>query len=129
MAGRDLSKTKAFAEKFLIPRVYTSYEDLASDPDIGKKYLSLVPPFSHVASTPLTYMTAEVVYVGTFNISHYEVTKLMLNHDKHVLCEKPITLLLRHTEELYALARHKKCFLMEASCSNLVLQTEPVYIG
>ncbi|GAV02693.1 hypothetical protein RvY_13227 [Ramazzottius varieornatus] len=90
VAGRELGKTKAFADKFLIPRVYTSYEDIAQDPDI------------------------DVVYVGTFNISHYEVTKLMLNHGKHVLCEKPITLLLRHTEELFQLARQKKRFLMEA---------------
>ncbi|OWA53902.1 Trans-1,2-dihydrobenzene-1,2-diol dehydrogenase [Hypsibius exemplaris] len=93
VAGRELAKTQTFADKFGIPKVYTKYEDVGQDADI------------------------DVVYVGTFNLTHYEIVKMLLNHGKHVLCEKPITLLLRHTEELFALARTKNRFLLEACWS------------
>lgn len=55
----------------------------------------------------------DIVYVGTLNPQHYEVTKLMLQKGKHVLCEKPLTLTEKHTRELVALAREKKLLLME----------------
>lgn len=38
----------------------------------------------------------------------------MLNHGKHVLCEKPLTMNLKQTTELINLAKQKKLFLMEA---------------
>ena len=37
----------------------------------------------------------------------------MLNHNKHVLCEKPLTLHLKDTRELFELAKKKQRFLME----------------
>lgn len=56
----------------------------------------------------------EVVYVGNVNPQHFEVSKLMINHGKHVLCEKPLTLNLKQTQALINLAHEKKVFLMEA---------------
>lgn len=44
---------------------------------------------------------------------HFEIAKLMLNHGKHVLCEKPLTMNLKQTTELINLAKEKKLFLME----------------
>lgn len=38
----------------------------------------------------------------------------MLEHGKHVLCEKPLTMNLKQTTELINYARSKKLFLMEA---------------
>ena len=38
----------------------------------------------------------------------------MLNSGKHVLCEKPLTMNLKQTKELIALAKSKGLFLMEA---------------
>jgi dihydrodiol dehydrogenase / D-xylose 1-dehydrogenase (NADP) len=38
----------------------------------------------------------------------------MLKHNKHVLCEKPLTLNLKQTTELINYAKSKKLFLMEA---------------
>ncbi|KAK3929948.1 Trans-1,2-dihydrobenzene-1,2-diol dehydrogenase, partial [Frankliniella fusca] len=55
-----------------------------------------------------------VVYVGTINPYHYEVSKLMLEHGKHVLCEKPLSMNQRDTKELLKIAKEKKLFFMEA---------------
>lgn len=38
----------------------------------------------------------------------------MLEHGKHVLCEKPFTMNAKQTRKLVELAREKKVFLMEA---------------
>lgn len=45
---------------------------------------------------------------------HFEVSKLMLEHGKHVLCEKSLTMNQRQTQQLIELAREKKLFLREA---------------
>lgn len=55
----------------------------------------------------------DVVYVGTVNVTHYEICKLMLEQNKHVLCEKSLTLLQRHTQELIKIAEEKKVFFQE----------------
>jgi len=47
----------------------------------------------------------------------------MLKHNKHVLCEKPLTLNLKQTTELINYAKSKKLFLMEAVWSRCF----PVY--
>lgn len=38
----------------------------------------------------------------------------MLEHNKHVLCEKPFTINEKQTTKLVEIARQKKLFLMEA---------------
>ena len=60
-------------------------------------------------------MFIEVVYIGTIASCHYPVGKLMLEHGKHVLMEKPMSLNLKQTKGLVELARKNKCFLMEVS--------------
>ena len=39
---------------------------------------------------------------------------MMLNAGKHVICEKPLGMNLKETQELIDLARKQKLFLMEA---------------
>jgi len=56
----------------------------------------------------------DIVYIGNINIQHYSTAKLMLEHGKHVLCEKPFTINEKQTTRLVQLARAKKLFLMEA---------------
>jgi predicted dehydrogenase len=56
----------------------------------------------------------DAVYVANTHNFHYESVKLCLQYNKHVLCEKPITLNATQAAELYALARNNHCFLMEA---------------
>jgi dihydrodiol dehydrogenase / D-xylose 1-dehydrogenase (NADP) len=88
------SRTQASADKFgaefNIPRRHTSYEALAHDPEVDAIYISTPHPF------------------------HVENTKLCLENGKAVLCEKPFTINTRQADEVIALARQKRLFLMEA---------------
>ncbi|XP_053975738.1 trans-1,2-dihydrobenzene-1,2-diol dehydrogenase-like isoform X2 [Hylaeus volcanicus] len=99
VAARELSRAQAFADLHKIRKAYDSYAKLAQDKDI------------------------DVVYIGALHPQHYEITKLMLNHGKHVLCEKPLTMNLKQTTKLINLAKQKKLFLMEAIWSRCF----PVY--
>lgn len=55
-----------------------------------------------------------MVYIGTLNPQHYEVSLLMLNHGKHVLCEKPLAMNKKQVEGILAAAKANKRFFMEA---------------
>lgn len=65
----------------------------------------------------------DIVYIGVIHPQHFDIAMLMLQHGKHVLCEKPLTLNLKQTTELINYARRKKLFLMEAVWSRCF----PVY--
>ncbi|ETM32870.1 hypothetical protein L914_19816 [Phytophthora nicotianae] len=88
-AARSLASAQKFAKEHGINQAYDSYEALVSDPDV------------------------DVVYIGTLHPSHYEHTVLALNHDKHVLVEKPMAMNLAQATAAIALAREKNLFLME----------------
>lgn len=66
---------------------------------------------------------ADIVYVGNINPQHYQTTKLMLEHGKHVLCEKPLTLNEKQTRKLCSIAKENNLFLMEGYWS----RSTPVY--
>ena len=100
MGARNLDKAKEFAAKFEIPKAYGSYDELAKDPDI------------------------DVVYVGSVCFTHLEVCKMLLNHNKHILCEKPLAMDVKETEEILNLAKEKGTFFMEAIWS----RTLPAYL-
>ena len=89
MAARNLARAQEFAKKFEIPKAYDNYEDLAKDQSL------------------------EVIYVGTICNTHLEVCKMLLNHGKNVLCEKPLALNVKETQEILDLAKERKCFFME----------------
>ncbi len=80
----------SFAAEFKPQRVCASYEQLADDPEV------------------------DVVYIASRNHVHAENARLMLEHGKPVLCEKPFTINAAQLRALIALARHQKLFLMEA---------------
>lgn len=90
IASRSLSKAQEVATTLGIPKAYGSYEELYADP------------------------TVDVIYVATYNKGHYPVAKAALFAGKHVLVEKPFALTLDEAEELFAIAKEKKRFLMEA---------------
>ena len=90
VGSRSQESADAFGDKFSIPRRYNSYEALVNDPDL------------------------DVIYIGSPHSFHKEHTLLCLNAGKAVLCEKPFAINVREAEEMVALARQKKIFLMEA---------------
>ncbi len=90
VASRSKESARVFGTKWNIPRRYGSYEELARDPDV------------------------DVVYIATPHSLHAENMRLCLGAEKHVLCEKPLTLNAKESAECIALARTKKLFLMEA---------------
>jgi predicted dehydrogenase len=90
VASRELAPAQAFAQEFGAARAYGSYEELVNDPDV------------------------DLVYIGTPHSMHAQNALMALRAGKGVLCEKAFTLNRREAEEVVALAREKKLFLMEA---------------
>ncbi|GIP59798.1 Gfo/Idh/MocA family oxidoreductase [Paenibacillus woosongensis] len=90
VGSRTLNSANQFAAKFNIPRAYGSYEELVSDPEI------------------------DAIYVATPHPFHRDNVITALSGGKAVLCEKPFTVNSRELEEIIALAKEKRLFLMEA---------------
>ena len=69
-----------------------------------------------VVSTPeeLAHTDIEAVYVASPNALHVPQSRLLLEHGKHVLCEKPIAIRPEEFDELAALARRKRLVYLEA---------------
>src|SRR5262245_44621284 len=96
VGSRSGEKAQAFGNRFAIPRRHGSYRELANDPDV------------------------HVVYIATPASVHKENIKLCLQAGKAVLCEKPLTVNVREAEEVIALARRNRVFLMEAMWTRFV---------
>ncbi len=60
------------------------------------------------------YQRVDAVNIATPHATHYKYARNALEHGKHVLCEKPITLTRSQAKELYDLADSKGLVLMEA---------------
>ena len=88
--SRDYQKGLKFGSKFGCEKVICNLEELANDP------------------------TIEAVYIASPNAFHYSQSKLMLEHKKHVICEKPITVTPKELEELLALSKQNGVVYMEA---------------
>ncbi|HEX3019152.1 MAG TPA: Gfo/Idh/MocA family oxidoreductase [Chitinispirillaceae bacterium] len=90
VASKSSQRAETFAQQFGIKKTYCSYDALAADPDI------------------------DIVYIATLHTGHYHDSLLCLNHEKHVLCEKPIAINNAQFEKMVSLASQKKVFFMEA---------------
>lgn len=62
----------------------------------------------------------DAVYIATTQNFHAENVRMALEHRKHVLCEKAMFLTQREAVELFALAREKGVFIMEAMWSRFL---------
>ena len=62
----------------------------------------------------------DVVYIATPHGQHFDVARAALEHGKHVLCEKALTITAAETRVLIELARAKGLFLMEAVWARFV---------
>ncbi len=61
------------------------------------------------------YDSVDAVYIATPHLSHFDYIEESLNRGKHVLCETPLVLNGDRAKEVYALAKEKGLFLMEAN--------------
>lgn len=89
VAARNESSAKEFASFFNIPKFYGGYEKLAADSEI------------------------DIVYIGAINPAHLEISLMMLDAGKHILCEKPLTLNEKQSKKLLEHAKAKKLFCIE----------------
>lgn len=90
LASRSLKNAQEKAALWNIPKAYGSYEELLCSDEI------------------------DAAYVAMINSEHYRYARMALDKGKHVLCEKPFTLSAEESRELFALARQKGLFIMEA---------------
>ena len=90
VASRDLARAESLRAERGFDRAYGSYAEMLADPAV------------------------DVVYVATPNSCHFRQMKDCLAAGKHVLCEKPFTLTVAEAEEVFALARSRGLFVMEA---------------
>lgn len=77
-------KAKAFMKKYGALSWNTDYQDYLSDPLV------------------------EIVIIATYPATHLNILKDCLDHDKHVLCEKPITSSLEEAQEFVKLVKESK---------------------
>lgn len=96
VASRSMETANAFADEYGIEKRYGSYAALAADPDV------------------------DIVYVATPHSRHYEDMKLLIDAGKPILCEKSFTANAAQAQEIYALAREKGVFVMEAFWTKLI---------
>lgn len=89
-ASRNAKKAEDFGKLYGAEQCYSSYEELAADPNV------------------------DIVYVASPMSCHYEDVKLCFEHGKNVLCEKSITMNSEQLAELVKTARKKDLFFMEA---------------
>ena len=89
VAARDIEKAKVFAAHYKIPQAL-SYDELYNSNCI------------------------DAVYVNTIHPMHFEQTLKCLQHQKAVLCEKPITINTEQFNQLAAVSKDSNVFLMEA---------------
>ena len=61
------------------------------------------------------YDSIDAVYIASPHLTHYEYIKQGLSKGKHVLCETPLVLKASQANEVFALAKQKNLFLMEAN--------------
>lgn len=82
-ASGHYSSAKKFSEEFSIEHVYENYQSMFEDENI------------------------DIVYIATPHNSHYEIMKNALLHNKHVFCEKAITLNSTELDECVKIAKER----------------------
>jgi scyllo-inositol 2-dehydrogenase (NADP+) len=94
--SRTEEKAKEFAAKTGAKRTFTNLEELAKSKDI------------------------DAVYIASPNSLHAEQAILLMNHGKHVLCEKPMASNTKEVKAMIDAARRNDVVLMEAMKTTLL---------
>lgn len=90
VASRTPGKAEDFAKDFGFQKVYHSYEEMLTDPEV------------------------ELVYVATPHSHHYEHMMLCLEHGKAVICEKAFTMNAAQAKKIRDYSQEHGIFVAEA---------------
>jgi predicted dehydrogenase len=90
VASRNPERAEKFARDHGFKKRYSSYEELALDPEV------------------------DIVYIASPHSVHHDHTLLCLKNKKAVLCEKAFAINSHEAEEMIEEAKRQKVFLMEA---------------
>ena len=99
VVNRTQEKAVAFAEKYGVQNVFTSFEEVCADPAV------------------------DIIYISTPHNTHIQFLRKALAAGKHVLCEKSITLNSEELEEAMQLAKEHGVVLAEA----MTIYHMPIY--
>ncbi len=89
VASRDQQRAQHYANKFNATKWYDDYDELIKDDNI------------------------DIVYIATPNHLHHDLAMRAMQHNKAVLCEKPLSINYRHSKEMIEQAKKSNVFLME----------------
>src|SRR5471030_1458508 len=90
VGARSLEKAEKFSSNYKVQKVYGNYAEMLKDDEI------------------------DVVYIATPHSNHYEHIMDSLKNNKHVLCEKSITVNSNQLNEIVNLAKEKNLVVLEA---------------
>lgn len=90
VASRTIDKAEAFAQRYHIPKAYGNYQEMLNDQEI------------------------DIIYIAVPNRQHSQHIMEALAANKHVLCEKAITMNKKELTEAMKLAEEKNLVLAEA---------------
>jgi len=99
IASRNLDKAIEFQNEHDIELAFGSYEEMAKSDQI------------------------DAVYIATPHNFHMEQSILFMNHKKHVLCEKPISVNVKEFEKMVVCAKENNVLLMEAMWTSFLPAT------
>ncbi len=88
--SRNLEKATRFANQYEVKLVFNQLEELANCDEI------------------------EVVYIASPNSIHYEQAIFLMEHGKHIICEKPMFTSMKEWEKAFETAKKNHVFLFEA---------------
>lgn len=88
--SRTMKNAKLFAAEYPVKNIYTSLEELATATEV------------------------DAVYIASPNSYHCKQAILMMQHGKHVICEKPLASNTREVQKMLRCAKKNKVVLFEA---------------
>ncbi|MCY9828773.1 Gfo/Idh/MocA family protein [Vibrio chagasii] len=103
--SRNLDSAEQFAQEFGVEATYDSLDALAND------------------------NTVEAVYIASPNSLHCEQSILMMEHGKHVICEKPVASNIVEATRMFEVAEKNGVVLFEAYKSQFLPNFKQVQLG
>ena len=99
VASRTEGRAEQFAATHDIATLHANYEQLVQDESL------------------------DAIYIASWQVEHFDHAMLALNAGKHVLVEKPITVLPEHAQQIFELAAEKGLMAMEAMWTRYLPQS------